>query len=65
MSSNQMSPVGEPSVIKRRDTLVFEPLLQVPLKYCQLPEALAHNCRSPTRSAISIQAPPTVFVRQM
>src|SRR5574339_182823 len=50
MSSNQMSPVGEPSVIRRKVTLVFEPLFQVPLRNCQLPEALVHNCRSPTIS---------------
>src|SRR5512133_1510101 len=28
MSSNQISPVGEPSVIRRRFTLVFDPLFQ-------------------------------------
>jgi len=65
MSSNQMSPVGEPSVIRRSVTFVFDPLFHVPLRYCQLPEALVHNCLSPAISAISIQAAPVVFVRQM
>jgi hypothetical protein len=65
MSSNQISPVGEPSVIRRSVTLVFEPLLQVPPTYCQLPEALVQICRSPATSFMSMQAPPTEFVRQM
>ena len=65
ISSNQMSPVGEPSVISRNVTLVFEPLFHVPLRACQLPEALVHNCRSPAMSAISMQAAPVEFVRQM
>ncbi len=65
MSSNQMSPVGEPSVIRRSVTLVFDPLSHVPVRNCQLPEALVHSCRSPAMSFISMQAPPTEFVRQM
>jgi hypothetical protein len=65
ISSNQMSPVGEPSVIKRRVTLVFDPLFHVPLRNCQLPETLVHNCVSPTMSAISMQALPVEFVRQI
>src|SRR5512138_2983846 len=65
ISSNQMSPVGEPSVMRRSVTLVVEPLLHAPLRYCQLPLVLPHNWRSPTRSFISMQAAPVVFVRQM
>ena len=65
ISSNQMSPVGEPSVIRRSVTLVFDPLYHVPLRYCQRPDVLAHSCRSPTMSAMSMQAPPVEFVRQM
>src|SRR5512143_902037 len=38
MSSNKISPVGDPSVIRRSVTFVFEPLFHVPVKYCQLPE---------------------------
>src|SRR5512140_2095926 len=44
MSSNQISPVGEPSVIRRSVTLVFDPLAHVPVRNCQLPVALVHNC---------------------
>lgn len=65
MSSNQISPVGEPSVIRRRVTLVFEPLFHAPLRNCQLPEVLVYSCVSPAISAISMQAPPAEFVRQM
>ncbi len=65
ISSNQISPVGEPSVIRRSITLVFEPLFQLPLRNCQLPEVLVHSCRSPAMSFISMQAPPVELVRQM
>src|ERR1051325_4299012 len=47
MSSNQMSPVGLPSVISRKVTLVFEPLPHVPERCCQEPATPAHNCSSP------------------
>src|SRR5512138_5748 len=43
MSSNQISPVGVPSVIRRRFRLVFEPLFQFPLRYCQLPDMLVQS----------------------
>ena len=46
-SSNQISPLGEPSVIRRSVTLVFEPLFHVPVRSCQLPEVLVHSCLSP------------------
>ncbi len=65
ISSNQMSPVGEPSVIRRNVTLVFEPLFHVPVRNYQLPEVLVHSCLSPAISFISIQAPPIEFVRQI
>ncbi len=64
MSSNQISPVGEPSVIRRNVTLVFEPLFQVPVKNCQLPVTLAQSCLSPAMSFMSMQAAPVEFVRQ-
>ncbi len=43
ISSNQMSPVGEPSVIRRSVTLVFDPLFHVPVRNCQLPEVLVQS----------------------
>src|SRR5512143_80758 len=52
ISSNQMSPVGEPSVIRRSVTLVFEPLFHVPVRNCQLPEVLVQSCASPVMSFI-------------
>src|SRR5512133_1751953 len=64
ISSNQMSPVGAPSVIRRNVTLVFEPLFQDPLRNCQLAAAPAHSWLSPVMSFMSMHAPPTVFVRQ-
>ena len=65
ISSNQMLPVGEPSVIMRRVTLVFEALFQGPVTNCQLPAVLVHNVVSPVMSFISIHAPPVVFVLQI
>ncbi len=65
MSSNQISPVGEPSVIRRSVTLVLEPLFHVPLRYCHAPVVLEQSCLSPGMSFISMQAAPTEFVFQI
>src|SRR5436190_8062646 len=64
MSSNQMSPVGLASVIRRSVRLVFEPLPHVPLTNCQEPAAEVHKVSSPMMSFMSMHALPTVLVRQ-
>ena len=65
MSSNQMLPFGKPSVIRRKVTLVFVPLFQLPVLNCQLPLVVAHNWASPAISFMSMHEPPLVEARQM
>jgi hypothetical protein len=64
MSSNQIAPVGLPSVTNRIVTLVREPLFQLPERNSQTPVCRDGSVSSPGMSAMSRYAAPALFVAQ-